>query len=155
MTAALAFLYYMALIGFIGMARQGTLSPEIAVWLPNLLFAIGGVVMLVRLEKPGDVDLMGAISSRLRRLRGIRPIRRPLERLEPTAWLARFSLLPRVTDTYVLSSFMFYFVVLLASFVLMFQVFTFFELLSDIIRNRIGDGPRAGVPLLPDAAPDL
>ena len=71
-------------------------------------------------------------------LRGIRPIRRPLERLEPRLWLARFSLLPRVTDTYVLSSFLFYFVVLLASFVLMFQVFTFFELLSDIIRNRIG-----------------
>jgi len=138
MTAGLAFLYYMGLIGFIGMARQGALSPEMAVWLPNLVFAIGGIVMLVRLEKPGDVDLMGAISSRLRKLRGIRPIRKPLERLEPRLWLARFSLLPRVTDTYVLSSFMFYFVVLLASFVLMFQVFTFFELLSDIIRNRIG-----------------
>jgi len=138
MTAGLAFLYYMALIGFIGMARQGALSPEMAVWLPNLIFAIGGVVMLARLERPGDVDLMGAISGRLRKLRGIRPIRRPLEGLEPRLWLARFSLLPRVTDTYVLSSFMFYFVVLLASFVLMFQVFTFFELLSDIIRNRIG-----------------
>lgn len=138
MTAGLAFLYYMGLIGFIGMARQGTLSPEMAVWLPNLVFAIGGIVLLVRLEKPGDVDLMGAISSRLRKLRGLRPSRKPLERLEPRLWLARFSLLPRVTDTYVLSSFMFYFAVLLASFVLMFQVFTFFELLSDIIRNRIG-----------------
>ncbi len=135
MTAVLAFLYYMALIAFIGMARQGTLSPEAAVWLPNLLFAIGGVIMLARLEKPGDLDLMGAISSRLRPLP--RSIRRPLERLEPRYWLARFSLLPRVTDTYVLSSFLFYFAVLLASFVLMFQVFTFFELLSDIIRNRI------------------
>ena len=135
MTAALAFLYYMAMIAFIGMARQGTLSPEAAVWLPNLLFAIGGVIMLVRLEKPGDMDLMGAVSSRMLRFR--RPLRRPLTRLKPTAWLAQFSLLPRVTDTYVLSSFVFYFVVLLASFVLMFQVFTFFELLSDIIRNHI------------------
>ena len=53
MTAGLAFLYYMGLIGFIGMARQGALSPEVAVWLPNLIFAVGGIVMLVRLEKPG------------------------------------------------------------------------------------------------------
>src|SRR5258708_22997094 len=78
------------------------------------------------------------MSARLRRFRGLPLIRRPLERLEPRTWLARFSLLPSITDTYVLSSFVFYFVVLLASFVLMFQVFTFFELLSDIIRNRIG-----------------
>src|ERR1700676_193149 len=138
MTAGLAFLYYIGLIGFIGMARQGSLTPEAAVWLPNLVFAIGGLTMLARLERPGDLDLMGAVSARLRRVRGLPLLRRPLERLEPRTWLARFSLLPSITDTYVLSSFVFYFVVLLASFVLMFQVFTFFELLSDIIRNRIG-----------------
>ena len=133
MTAALAFLYYMARIGFVGLARQGTLSPEAAMWLPNALFAIGGLVMIARLEKPGDLDLLGAVSARLRWFG------QPLhsERLEPRMWLARVALLPRVTDTYVLSSFLFYFVVLLASFVLMFQVFTFFELLSDIIKNRI------------------
>jgi LPS export ABC transporter permease LptG/LPS export ABC transporter permease LptF len=138
MTAGLAFLYYIGLIGFIGMARQGSLTPEAAVWLPNLVFAVGGLTMLARLEKPGDLDLIGAMSARLRRVRGLPLLRRPLERLEPRTWLPRFSLLPSITDTYVLSSFVFYFVVLLASFVLMFQVFTFFELLSDIIRNRIG-----------------
>ncbi len=134
MTAVLAFLYYIALIGFIAMARQGTLSPEVAVWLPNAIFALGGMVMLARLEKPGDVDLMGAVSGRLRPF----PVRKHRERLQPRFWLTRLTPLPRVTDTYVLSSFVFYFLVLLASFVLMFQVFTFFELLSDIIRNRIG-----------------
>ncbi len=135
MTAMLAFVYYMALIAFIGMAREGKLSPEVAVWLPNLIFAIGGVFMLVRLEKPGDMDLMGALSGPLRRFR--QPFRRRLKRMERRVWRTRFSVLPRVTDTYVLSSFVFYFVVLLASFVLMFQVFTFFELLGDIIRNGI------------------
>ena len=39
-------------------------------------------------------------------------------------------------DTYVLTSFLFYFVLLLISFVLIFHVFTFFELLSDIIKNH-------------------
>jgi LPS export ABC transporter permease LptF len=142
LTAALAFLYYMAMISFISLARQGILRPETAVWLPNILFAIVGIVMIARLEKPGDHDLVGALFARLGRTSRVPEALRTslggsLERLEPKAWLGRLSLLPRVTDTYVLSSFLFYFVVLLASFVLMFQVFTFFELLSDIIRNRI------------------
>ena len=46
-------------------------------------------------------------------------------------------LVPQIVDTYVLTSFVFYFVVLLASFVLMTEIFNFFELLSDIIHNGI------------------
>jgi len=142
MTAFLAFLYYMARITFISLARQGTLTPEAAMWLPNLLFAVGGLIMAARLEKPGDTDLLGVVSARLGWvLYLLRPRRRPgargLERLEPRMWLGRFSLLPRITDTYVLTSFLFYFVLLLASFVLTFQFFTYFELLSDIIKNHI------------------
>ncbi|MEK7753143.1 MAG: LptF/LptG family permease, partial [Acidobacteriota bacterium] len=49
----------------------------------------------------------------------------------------RFPLLPQLIDTYILSSFIFYFLLLLLSFVLMAHVFFFFELLSDIIKNRI------------------
>ena len=37
LTVAIAFLYYMAMISFISMARQGTLPPGIAVWLPDVL----------------------------------------------------------------------------------------------------------------------
>ena len=69
LTVALAFLYYMALISFISLARQGTLTPETAVWLPNLLFAIGGIIMVARLERPGDIDLIGALGARLGRFR--------------------------------------------------------------------------------------
>jgi LPS export ABC transporter permease LptF/LPS export ABC transporter permease LptG len=142
MTAFLAFLYYMGRISFVSMARQGSLTPEAAMWLPNLFFAIGGIFMAARLERPGDADLLGAVSARLVWLRYLlRPRRslrgRGLERLEPRMWLGRFSLLPRITDTYVITSFLFYFAILLATFVLMVQVFTFFELLSDIIKNHI------------------
>ena len=45
--------------------------------------------------------------------------------------------LPQIVDTYILSSFMFYFALLLASAVALTHVFTFFELLSDIVRNKI------------------
>jgi LPS export ABC transporter permease LptG len=44
---------------------------------------------------------------------------------------------PQVLDGYVLASFLFYFFMWLVSFVMMTHVFTFFELLSDIIKNHI------------------
>jgi lipopolysaccharide export LptBFGC system permease protein LptF len=42
-----------------------------------------------------------------------------------------------VIDTFVLSGFLFYFVTLLTSFVLLTEVFNFFELLGDTFRNNI------------------
>jgi LPS export ABC transporter permease LptG len=46
-------------------------------------------------------------------------------------------LLPQILDTYILTAFLFYFVVVLASFVSMTQIYNFFELLGDIVRNKI------------------
>ena len=142
MTVAIAFLYYMAMIGFIGLARQGAVPAELAVWLPNLLLALFGAFLIARLERPGDRDVLGNISRSLQALRrhgSAFPERRRqvLERLEPKRVLARFSLLPQVIDAMVLSSFLFYFLVLLITFVMMTHVFTFFELLSDIVKNHI------------------
>jgi LPS export ABC transporter permease LptG len=73
----------------------------------------------------------------------IRPVRKApaaprkkTGRSGPRVWVSRFALLPEVVDTYILSSFLFYFLLLLVSFVLIFHVFTFFQLLSDIIKNH-------------------
>ena len=46
-------------------------------------------------------------------------------------------MLPQILDTYILTNFVFYFTVLLASFVSMSQIYNFFELLGDIVRNQI------------------
>ena len=141
LTFALAFVYYMTLISFISVARQGTLRPELAVWLPNILFAVGGIILVIRLERPGDHDLLGGLSARLRRLRGASfEGNRGGGLFDKITWPGSSFWFPQVTDGYVLSGFVFYLFVLLASFVLMFQVFTFFELLSDIIRNHISWG---------------
>ena len=43
----------------------------------------------------------------------------------------------QILDSYVLSSFLFYFVVTLFCLVTMVQVFTFFDLLGDIVKNHI------------------
>jgi LPS export ABC transporter permease LptG len=50
----------------------------------------------------------------------------------------RFPLVPQIIDRYVLASFLFYFMMLVITFVAIFHIFEFFQLLSDIIRNGIG-----------------
>ena len=44
---------------------------------------------------------------------------------------------PRLMDIYLLRRFSFYFLLLMAAFVFLFEAFTFFELLDDIARHRI------------------
>ncbi|MBI4877371.1 MAG: LptF/LptG family permease [Acidobacteria bacterium] len=139
LTVFLAFLYYMGLISLIGLAREGTLSVELAAWTPNAILALAGLVMIARLEKPGEHDAIGAIRSwfeyHLRRLSKRLP--RSMALFGNGGGMPRFPILPQLIDTYILTSFAFYFALLLVSFVLMAHVFFFFELLSDVIRNRI------------------
>jgi LPS export ABC transporter permease LptF/LPS export ABC transporter permease LptG len=142
LTVALALLYFTGLINAINFGRQGILPAGLAVWMPNLLFATLGLTMLARLEAPGDRDYIGRL-TRLFRSASRAPqehIPRLLDRIQPRMWKARLPLLPQVLDTYLFSSFLFYFLLWLVSFVLMFHVFTFFELLSDIIKNHIPIG---------------
>jgi LPS export ABC transporter permease LptF/LPS export ABC transporter permease LptG len=148
LTFALAFIYYMGLISLIRLALQGTLPAGLAVWLPNIVFATLGLGMLIRLEAPGDRDIIGRIAAFFRALS--RPTNAHVPPLLDRLALAgeapgsifkrsvvRFPLLIQVVDVYVLATFLFYFVLLLATFVLMYHVFTFFELLSDIIKNHV------------------
>jgi LPS export ABC transporter permease LptF/LPS export ABC transporter permease LptG len=141
-TVALALLYFTGLINAINLAREGTLPAGLAAWLPNLVFAVLGFSMLARLESPGDRDYIGRLTRFFRSASRAPQERIPrlLDRIQPRMWAARFPLLPQIVDTYLLSSFLFYFVLWLVSFVLMFHVFTFFELLSDIIKNHIAMG---------------
>jgi LPS export ABC transporter permease LptG len=111
----------------------------VAAWTPNVLFALVGLVLLVRLEIPGDRDLIGAIRAWfLEAFSGwAERYRSKRERLARRAPRVTIRLLPQLIDTYVLGEFLFYFFLCLVSFVVLTQVFTFFELLSDIIRHQI------------------
>ncbi|MCX6622816.1 MAG: LptF/LptG family permease, partial [Acidobacteria bacterium] len=138
LTVFLALLYYTALIGLIPVARAGKLPAEVAVWLPNAVFALAGVVLMSRLEKPGERDIVGALRAAFTKLYRKLSSRLPAAPASvPAASLGRMPLLPQIVDMYILSSFLFYFVVLLATFVAMIHVFTFFELLGDIVKNHI------------------
>lgn len=142
-TVFFAFLYFMTLISLIGLAREEKIPAGIAVWTPNILFGIAGILLFSRLERPGDRDVVGAIGSRLKdlglRLQSI--LRRKRETGAPAHASARSSrrmfLIPQVLDSFILSDFFFYFTVLLASFVLLTEIFNFLELLGDVFRNQI------------------
>lgn len=125
------FCYYLALITLINLARQRALPVSLAVWMPNYAFGLAGLIFLIRMELPGDRDLLGAIQSLfgsgLKFFKGGRP----------HGGGRRLGVLPQVIDTYILSGFLFYLVLSLASFVTMFLIYNFFELMGDMIRNRI------------------
>jgi LPS export ABC transporter permease LptG len=131
------FCYYLAFISLIGLAQQRTLAPEIAVWTPNIAFLLAGAALLARLERPGGRDWIAAFRDVFGRLAGrvSRLAATPDQGVRETR--GRLPILPQLIDTYVLSNFFYYFAMLLAAFVVMTQIYTFFELLSDIVKNRI------------------
>ncbi len=63
--------------------------------------------------------------------------RRAVEKSKQHSWTLGVPVLAQVIDLYILSGFLVFFVLWLVSFVLMFHFFTFFELLSDMIKNNI------------------
>jgi len=138
-TVSLAFVYWMGLIAMNGLAKQHKLPVEVAVWIPNAVFALMGLFLLIRLEKPGRRDwiatIRGGIDRIFSRFRGGAPAAHGARAIQKPR--LRFPLLPQIFDTYVLGTFVFYFLLLLSSFVLMTLVYTFFELLNDIVRNQI------------------
>ncbi len=138
LTVVLAFLYYLGFITLIGLARKGSLPVPVAVWTPDIVFAITGTYLLSRLEKPGDRDLAGwfrQVTKRsAARLASLRPVEAQTVRLRSGR---RPALRPLLIDGYVLNGFVFYFAVLIAALVTLIEVFTFFELLGDMIKNDI------------------
>ncbi len=132
------FCYWLAFISLTGLARQRALPVEVALWLPNFVFLAGGLIAVSRMEKPGGSDLVASITASLGGALGA--LRKRFIPERPAAAPSRafhWPLLPQILDTYILSTFLFYFLVVLASFVSMTQVYNFFELLGDIVRNQI------------------
>lgn len=138
LTVLLAFLYYLGFITLIGLARKGSLPVPVAVWTPDALFLIVGLILLSRLERPGDRDL--AVWARvvfMRLIEGLKSVRPIAVRDTRITAVRRFGLRPLLIDRYVLNGFLFYFGVLLTALVALIEVFTFFELLGDMIKNDI------------------
>jgi LPS export ABC transporter permease LptF/LPS export ABC transporter permease LptG len=139
-TVFLAFLYYTGLVSLVRLANQGAVPVIPAIWAPNAIFAAFGMALMFGLDRPGDRDIIGRLRARFAglwaRVRG--GIESAPSAMHNSGRFGGLRLLPQVIDTYVLSNFLFYFTLLLASFVLMTDVYTFFELLGDTVRNNVG-----------------
>ena len=137
LTILLVFLYYFALSAGIAFARQGKLPPGIGVWGADILFAVGGLLLLIRVQRSSlDVISFRAVWNDL-----VQKVWRggeKAETAESTSLLRKgASRFPLLLDDYVLRQFLEYLGLVLATFVVLTLVFTFFELLGDIIRNRV------------------
>jgi LPS export ABC transporter permease LptG/LPS export ABC transporter permease LptF len=130
------FCYWLSSMAFVSYAKQGKLPVPVAIWLPDAAFFAAGVILIARMERPGDRDPLATMKNWLgMRLTALKPgaAGGVLNRL--LSW--RTPLLPQIVDAYILSQLLLYFFLLLASFIFLTEVFTFFDLTNDMIHNRI------------------
>ena len=162
-TILLVLAYYLLSNFGIAWAKQGRLPAVVGVWLANVVFAAAGLFLLSQMASGGavlstitgwfsrkpkveDADAnesngVGAAASqavdygwqanvkaRFRRRYGD-PIGKTLHRFKPRGF-------PLILDEYVLREFLKMFAMILSGFVLLMLVFTFFELIGDILRNH-------------------
>jgi len=139
LTIVLVFAYYFASLLGVAMARQNKVPAALGVWLANILFAIVGLALLWRVERmPLEAAWLHGWGAELRgKLRRLLESRRStLERAASP--LRRFGArFPLILDDYILRDFATYLALVLGAFLILTLVFSFFELLNDIIRNRI------------------
>ncbi|MDE3165142.1 MAG: LptF/LptG family permease, partial [Acidobacteriota bacterium] len=128
------FCYYLTFVSLTGIARQKKL-PAI-LWIPNLAFFLAGTVLLSRMERSGDTgwwtEFRGKVADLFASIKG-RFTANGESRIAPV----RLPLLPQLVDTYILSSFLTYLALVLASFVCLTLIYNFFELIGDMLRNNI------------------
>ena len=139
-TVLVAFLYYLAFITLIGLAKKGSLPVPIAVWTPDAIFSIAGTILLARLETPGDRDITSwfrTAGRRIAKLISSFKLKSAAPRAPRLSLIRGFGLRPMLVDAYVLNGFLFYLAVLLVALVSLIEVFTFFELLGDMVKNDI------------------
>jgi LPS export ABC transporter permease LptG/LPS export ABC transporter permease LptF len=143
-TLALVFVYYFLSSIGVALARQDKVPVALGVWGANLLFTAAGIALIQQISRGGfALHLVSSSSQTFSRLVDRLGNKRPahtqtigdgaiMQRLR-RALRIQF---PLILDEYVMGSFIRNFVLVLASLLVLFLVFTFFELIGDIIRNR-------------------
>ena len=139
LTILLVFLYYFASLTGVALARQGRVPPAVGVWMANAIFFLAGAWLLWRVDRmPMEIAslrslglaLKGQLQHRTQRTHGA---------FERAVSRRRFlnTRFPQILDDYILRDFLTYLGLIVATFILLSLVFSFFELLGDIVRNRV------------------
>jgi LPS export ABC transporter permease LptF/LPS export ABC transporter permease LptG len=139
--------YYLMFTIGANLARQGVIPVWTGIWSANLITAGLGLFLLPRLERmPGssrtnaflDWIIGWRIWTRFSReetsartaLNGV------VNHVSIFSRRKRRGGIPQILDVYLLRSFVYYFLLLTIGFILLYEVFTFFELLDDIAQHR-------------------
>jgi LPS export ABC transporter permease LptG/LPS export ABC transporter permease LptF len=145
-TILLVFLYYFLSATGTALGRQNKLPVFLAVWSANILFAGAGVFLLWQMASGGRI--LNAImtwaartpkpeTNGTTRHNGV-SLTGLLDKLQPRPKRAKSrNAFPRILDEYVVREFLNTFLLVLTGFVLLMLVFTFFDLVGDILRNHI------------------
>lgn len=144
-TLLLVVLYYILSYTGVALARQDKLPVFLGVWMANLVFAFSGIFLLWQMASGGRMlSALVSFLGRVPRLSasaaihdGGEKISHWIERLQPRALRKSRGVFPRILDEYVIRQFLGSFFLVLCGFVLLMLLFTFFELVGDIIRNHI------------------
>ena len=151
--------YYFLFVTGAHMAQQGQVAPWLGIWSANIAAVFAGFVFLRSIEsirKPNRVvawfeslisgrnpeqrrEIEAApipvAGSTLKNGSAVKPSDEKGARLAARAGSAVS--FPMLIDIYLLERFFYYFLVLLAGFVLIFDAFTLFDLLGDISKNHV------------------
>jgi LPS export ABC transporter permease LptF/LPS export ABC transporter permease LptG len=141
--------YYLMFTIGAGLARQGTIPVWLGIWSANVVTAGLGLYLLPRTEQMSGGSRTSAVFARIAEWSVWRIFRREnsevntapigavIPKNPPLRKKGRGGI-PQLLDIYLLRSFFYYFVLLTAGFILLFEVFTFFELLDDVAQHRTG-----------------
>jgi LPS export ABC transporter permease LptF/LPS export ABC transporter permease LptG len=158
--------YYFLFVTGAHMAQQGQVAPWLGIWSANIAALIAGFIFLRSIESIRKPNAVWAwIESLVTRKRpeqrreidaapipaagglkngngGVNPgdeadAGAGASAVRAAARAGSAASFPMLIDIYLLETFFYYFLVLLAGFVLIFDAFTLFDLLADISRNHI------------------
>ena len=143
LTILLVFIYYIIMAFGLGFSRQGRINPVVGLWLANVFFAVVGVLMLSNLR--GVRQRVHVVQDWFEDLwkSWQRPDKLPAnaeegllngKKLDPRARGERWI---QLLDLYVIRTWAFYLVLLLITFCGIYIIFDFFQLLTDMVRNRV------------------
>jgi len=142
-TILLVFIYYFLSSTGVALGHESRLPAFVAVWSANLLFAAAGIFLLWQMASGGII--LSAIAAWVARSpkpatagksNGF-PLNGLFDKLQPRAKRKRpRSVFPRILDEYIMREFLTMFCVVLTGFVMLMIVFTFFDLIGDILRNH-------------------
>jgi LPS export ABC transporter permease LptG/LPS export ABC transporter permease LptF len=148
LTILLVFIYYFLSSVGVAFAQSGKLSPFLGVWGANLLFAAAGALLLYQMSRGGIAlsifsSLGVALNNLIARLTSSKHPQPASARsnLDIATVLRRFRNFSRIQfplllDDYVMREYATNFAIVLGSFSTLFLIFTFFELIGPIFKNR-------------------